>query len=798
MKTILKRILAVLLIAMMLIPTLATFAVNAEETDEAIDISDIVNVFKVKKTDAAPNMEKVAGAKDAEPTYEEGMVASEPFEVTHASDGDRYIYVGPCPDPRINYGKAIDYIAYWYNKDGRYGSQKSFMELGNSDVSGTAFPNIVGEFSDGSVILKIRAGKLGSSYAKYAALKLPIANSQFVLATVERPFTVEEYYAYADAQGWELSGTSLRPAPPEIAEEAPDSYEGLWNYFPLAEDLVAPSTQNEAENVYVKSKYIPVVEGDTIMMGAVSTKEAQNILFAYSNEAVIGTNSDGPVTFEYKEVKKYKKSDVGIEFIENIGYNYASYSYTVPEGVSYVKVSAPISVYANGDILVTKNQEFNSVQFRQALEVPELSNEAKNHDFNGKNALFVGDSILYGEYDTPASFRTPSTSFVRRLALATGLIPTNNAAQGATIGKTGRTNVKWGYDLLKTALMSTKKYDMVIFQGGINDARQNVSIGEMLPVETDREILKEKDRIATFAGGLQLMFNDARDKWPEAKLYYIASYKTIPEAANGKDMSLYYAQAKALCEAYCVHYIDLYNDVELYKTFDYENAELFADDKFTPTKETYDLLFPTVLRLFEGTSVCVGHIYDNNCDESCNYCGYIRETEHIYDNNCDAECNECGNIRTVAHKTSIFRDDKYHWFGCEYCDEISDREEHVYDSQYDTICNICGEERIVESTPEETLPEESTTEITAPEEDVPEESSPEASTPEETTPEATTPEESTSDEIAPEVGEDTEEEHVCEEVSGWKAFWNAIANFFRRLFGQPEICTCGEIIEKKK
>ncbi|MBQ7392476.1 MAG: hypothetical protein IJV73_07280, partial [Clostridia bacterium] len=84
MKTILKRILAVLLIAMMLIPTLATFAVNAEETDEAIDISDIVNVFKVKKTDAAPNMEKVAGAKDAEPTYEEGMDASEPFEVTHS------------------------------------------------------------------------------------------------------------------------------------------------------------------------------------------------------------------------------------------------------------------------------------------------------------------------------------------------------------------------------------------------------------------------------------------------------------------------------------------------------------------------------------------------------------------------------------------------------------------------------------------------------------------------------------------------------------------------------------------
>ena len=43
-----------------------------------------------------------------------------------------------------------------------------------------------------------------------------------------------------------------------------------------------------------------------------------------------------------------------------------------------------------------------------------------------------------------------------------------------------------------------------------------------------------------------------------------------------------------------------------------------------------------------------------------------------------------------------------------------------------------------------------------------------------------------------------DEEHTCEKVGGFKAFWNAIVNFFRRLFGQPEICTCGEILEKKK
>ncbi len=43
-----------------------------------------------------------------------------------------------------------------------------------------------------------------------------------------------------------------------------------------------------------------------------------------------------------------------------------------------------------------------------------------------------------------------------------------------------------------------------------------------------------------------------------------------------------------------------------------------------------------------------------------------------------------------------------------------------------------------------------------------------------------------------------EEEHTCGEVSGFKAFINAIINFFRRLFGHPELCPCGEVILEKE
>ena len=588
MKKKLTRILAALLIAMMLIPTLATFAVSAEETGSTIDISDIVNVYELNKLNAAPNEEKVNGAKDKEPTEEQDVAASKAFATSR--NGDKYIYMGPCPDP-ANYTSGDKYnypIVYWYNKDGKFTNVKKMGELTG---------NVVDRFEDGSVILKVMVSQ---SY-KYAAIKVPNTYANFMLVTCERPFTVDEYYAYADANGWELEGTALRPAPPEIADEAPEGNEGFWNYFSLSDSFTAPSTQKEATNVYTSSKYIPVTEGDVITMGAISTKETQNILYAYSNEVVPGKSTGGIVTSDYKEVKKYKRGDIGIDFVENIGYDYAIYSYTVPEGVSYVKISAPASAAANGDILVTKNQAFKTAQLREALEIAELSNEAKKHNFNGKNALFVGDSIFYGEYDTPASYSAPVTSFARRLALATGLIPTDMSAVGATIAKTGKSNVKYAYDLMRTAHMSKKVYDMVIIQGGINDARNGVEIGTILPVDTDREVLAANERTATFAGALQLMFYDALNKWTEAEFYFVASYKTLPETVNEKDMSLYYAQAKALCEIYGIHYIDLYNDTELYTAFDYTNAELFADDKFTPVAETYNALFPSVLRLFNNS-----------------------------------------------------------------------------------------------------------------------------------------------------------------------------------------------------
>ncbi len=69
-------------------------------------------------------------------------------------------------------------------------------------------------------------------------------------------------------------------------------------------------------------------------------------------------------------------------------------------------------------------------------------------------------------------------------------------------------------------------------------------------------------------------------------------------------------------------------------------------------------------------TLTLAHVYDNDCDDSCNECGEIRPVAgHSYDNSCDVNCNVCGEERSI---------------------------EHTYDHDGDEACNVCGETRIVE------------------------------------------------------------------------------------------------------
>lgn len=664
MKKKLTRAMAIVLIAMMLIPTFSALAVSAEAVtntppEEIINYYDPATATKDAQPDPQNNGQTIA---------KPGELASATIHVKNAAlkynldsnvvVGDT-IYVGPCTKD----DKKLDWTFAFYKKMVGKGAESSPATKKTYELASGIVEN--GTFSDGSVIYAVQI----PSGTKEVALRALSTHFDHMLITVNQPFDIDGYFAYADAQGWDLDESGLRPVPPKLEPEAPEGYEGLWNFFQRKVDRdpllrqhpndisIFPANKGTA---YVTSDYIPVTAGDTIYLGAISISDSNDVLYAFDAD--------------FKQVKSYKPAT--LTFKEDIGYGFAIYSCTIPEGIAYLKANVHIGIYNDGDILVTRNQPFTGAELRATLGIAELSEEVKAHAFYGKEALFIGDSISYGSFDTPPTYRNPSASWARRLALTTGLIPTNISYPGASVGDTGNKNIKWSYDLLRQQMRtSIKDFDIVVFQGGVNDARQDVAPGVALPIDTDYSVLKSDEHTSTFAGGLQLMFHDAKTRWPDAEFYFIATFQLVPESVKGKDMNEYYEQAKILCAEYGVHYIDLYEDVELYEIFDIESTNVLPD-LIHPTALAYDILFPTVLRLFNET--------------------------------------------------------------------------------------ISVEEEKPEDTP--TTPE---------------------------TPE--TPE-------TPNNGDNgaQEEEHTCEKVNGWKKFWNSILNFFRRLFGQPELCTCGEVIDKKK
>ena len=102
-----------------------------------------------------------------------------------------------------------------------------------------------------------------------------------------------------------------------------------------------------------------------------------------------------------------------------------------------------------------------------------------------------------------------------------------------------------------------------------------------------------------------------------------------------------------------------------------------------------------------------GHIYDNDCDTTCDFCGDKREVFHFFDNACDADCNECGELREVeehvydnacdkaCNECSTERETTHVYDNscddeCNECLELREASEHQYDDDHDAECNECG------------------------------------------------------------------------------------------------------------
>ena len=349
----------------------------------------------------------------------------------------------------------------------------------------------------------------------------------------------------------------------------------LVNLFPRAGGRNKNLRKNKNEDVYQTSNKIEVAEGDVLYLGAMRQADSEEALILYTPS---------------KAQHSTKKMN-SLELAEDIGRGFGIYRFTVPSGVGFVEVKVHIGVYNDGDVLVTKNQPFTGVQMRAFLGIEEIPEEVKAHPYYGKKALFVGDSLTYGSFDTPQSYRNPSAGWVRAFALEVGLDVTNAGVGGASIAKfQGR---GWIYN--QYLAHKNEQFDLIVMAGGCNDARDSIEIGTLMPVNTNPAILEANNN--TFIGGLQWMFHNVKANWPDAELFFHSAFKQVQEKGRLQEMNLYIEQVAELCEMYGVEYIDLYNDTELYKSF-YPGHTGYVPDQLHPTEMGYSLISPRLIALF--------------------------------------------------------------------------------------------------------------------------------------------------------------------------------------------------------
>ena len=94
------------------------------------------------------------------------------------------------------------------------------------------------------------------------------------------------------------------------------------------------------------------------------------------------------------------------------------------------------------------------------------------------------------------------------------------------------------------------------------------------------------------------------------------------------------------------------------------------------------------------------HTYTNNCDKSCNTCGYTRSISHTYSNSCDTSCNVCGETRTITHTygSTYSYNSVDHWKTCTVCGHYEYITEHTYSNSCDKWCDVCAAERTITHT----------------------------------------------------------------------------------------------------
>ena len=215
---------------------------------------------------------------------------------------------------------------------------------------------------------------------------------------------------------------------------------------------------------------------------------------------------------------------------------------------------------------------------------------------SGKRVLYYGDSICDKSYhDDPA--RTEYYSYAGRICELYGVKTYNRGRDSASLSTARGANTI----IAQTNIDLDRKVDMIVIEGGVNDAMDSAPVGkvsDMTPDNFDPSKLKKN----TMAGGLEEVIYTLTENHKEAVIVYLIIYKVDFNTGRCSDMSEYVETIKALCDKWGVVYLDLYNDGWFNARFDIK-SRAYSNDGLHPNAAGYDVLTPVLAEFMADTYI---------------------------------------------------------------------------------------------------------------------------------------------------------------------------------------------------
>ncbi len=382
-------------------------------------------------------------------------------------------------------------------------------------------------------------------------------------------------------------GTEAPTEKETVPEPAPEPIENLF----VPEEAISGWINGEGTkaetSAFCTTPLLYVDPGDVITFGAAVPWQGWHVVTLDFSEEYRGSASNGS----------------GLTLTEAIDDDSVIFSYTVPDGIGYLRLVCDTKY--RDCYLITKNRPFTASEYRDFFGMEQPAEETVGVDTDSvlyrKSALFCGDSIGYGHCDD-AKHR----AWAGRIGETYGMRYDNVAVSGWALsdvrGEGGRIihqiEAKKGTD-----------YDYVIIEGGVNDGmgiNDSVSASAVTGIAPVGVISDSFDPSSfdktTFAGALEEIIWYAKNTWKDAKVGYIITFRMPRYAGYGKlrDMEEYWQTALEICEKWDVSCLDLYHDAYLNDELLAVNTDRCSPDGVHPNAKGYEILAPVIAEWMEG------------------------------------------------------------------------------------------------------------------------------------------------------------------------------------------------------